>query len=73
MGKKEGKKSKKEYNIDKIYKLFNIFLFEIQILIKKFIKKFKNILVVSEKAVTLHPQSREVACELSEQMFEKKK
>ena len=39
MGKKEGKNSKKEYNIDKIYKLFKIFLFEIQWFIKKFIKR----------------------------------
>ena len=29
-------------------------------------------MVVSEKAVTLHPQSREVACELNEQKIEKK-
>ena len=29
-------------------------------------------MVVSEKAVTLHPQSREVACELGKQTFEKK-
>ncbi len=49
-----------------------VFLFEIQLVIKNFAKKIKNILVVSEKAVTLHPQSREVACELKKQTFERK-
>jgi hypothetical protein len=40
-----------------------IFLFEKQWLIKKFKKKFENILVVWKNVVPLHPQSREVACD----------
>jgi hypothetical protein len=49
-----------------------IFLFEKQWLIKKFKKKLKNILVVWKNVVPLHPQSREIACETKQQMFERK-
>ena len=72
MGKKVLKKGEKHVLKHKKRGNMKIFLFEKQWLIKKFKKKLKNILVVKKNVVPLHPQSREIACETKQQMFERK-
>ena len=67
------KAAKNDIKSSKNYNKLKFFSFIYSELRKSLQKKIKNILVFSEKAVTLHPQSREVVCELKSRSLKRKK